>query len=100
MNMLSILQAYEEKEVNQMRKGFKNDFDAKIAEERAYCIKHKTEPQMTKEKSTKIINLLEKCRTGFQVEALRRQVLTDFLIPTWEEVQERANMLSDDALKN
>lgn len=99
MNMLAILNAYEEKEVNQMRKRFKKAFDAKIAEEKAYCIRTKTPPQMDKEKSTKIINLLEKCSNGFQVTALERMVLTDFLIPTWAEVEERANMLSDDALK-
>ena len=100
MNMLAVLKAYEEKEVNQMRKHFKKMFDAKIAEEKTYCRKNKLEPQMNKGKSTKIINLLEKCSNGFQVTALERMVLNDFLIPTWAEVEERANMLSDDALKS
>ena len=99
MNFLSILAAFDEKEVNQMRKHFKNMLDSKIAEEKVYCRMNKTEPQMNKQKSTVIINLLEKCTNGYQVTALERMVLTDFLIPTWEEVEERAHMLSDDALK-
>lgn len=101
MNYLSILAAFSEVEVNQMRKQFRKDFDVKLAEEREYCIKNKVEPQMNPKKSTEIMNLLENhCPTGFHVEALRRMILGDFFIPEVKDLNERANMLSDDALKS
>ena len=100
MNFLSILAAFDEKEIEQMRKQFRKDFDAKIAEEKEYCEKAKTEPMMNKEKATMVMNLLANCGTAWHVEALRRMVLTDFFIPEKRDLDERANMLMTDALKN
>ena len=100
MNYLSILNAFSEVEVNQMRKSFRNDFDAKIAEEKKYCEEKKTQPMMTTEKALMVMELVAKCPTGYHVEALRRIVLSDFYIPEWKDLEERAHMLMTDALKN
>ena len=101
MNFLSILNSFEAKEVEQLRKQFRKAFDVRIAEEKVYCAKNKIEPQMSPQKVTEIMNLLENhCPTAYHVEALKRIVCSDFCIPEVQDLDERAHHLMDDALKS
>ena len=100
MNFLAILECFDDKIVQRMRTQFMNGFRAKVAEEQKYCREHKVEPRMTTQKADEVRGILRKCGTAFHVEAIKRLVLTELMIPSFEMVDEKAALLRGDALKS
>jgi len=110
MNANGILAIFDQKQLAQLKDGFVKDLQAKIQEEKAFCAKMKRELNasvkedippdkvneilsglMTPDKYSEVIRLLGMAGNACHVEALRRFVLVNCVIPEFEDVERVAN---------
>jgi len=98
MNMLALLQFMDERHLEGMRKEFLEEFYALRQKEKVYCEKNKIQPEMDADKVNAVVDLVKRTKTGFHIEALRRSVLQEYTIPTYEELDGRAQIMMTSAL--
>jgi hypothetical protein len=98
-NFLSILSTFDKDQVEQMRKDFVNKLVIMSQKEKEFCAENKVPPLMDNDKKNELMRLLDKCGTTYHIEALRRLVLVECIIPTQEQVEELANSLLTEACK-
>ena len=98
MNLLSLLDKFNDKQIKESKKDFRKEFLVKVREEKRYCERNRTEPQMDEKKYAEIENMLTKCWTAYHIEALQRFVFTEMIVPDWKTVDERAQVMITEAL--
>src|SRR5258706_1910151 len=98
MNFLSILSSFEDKQIRILKEDFDKEFAARILEEKEYCAKTNQEVRMTPEVIREIEGLARKCWSAYHIEALKRLVLQEMLVPTIQDVDEKANRMMTEAL--
>lgn len=99
MNSLAILDAFDDQAIATRRLDFKRRFYALNEKERQYARAKGITPAMTPARVHLIEGtLLPKCKTAWHVEALERLVLLSMIIPTMQEIDEKANELMTAAL--
>lgn len=99
MNFLSVLQHFEKPQIERMKIDFKEEFEKLIKyEKEVFCPRYNQEPKMTNDKIREIEVMLEKCGNGYHVEALKRLVCQEMLVPTMKDVEEKANKIMTEAL--
>lgn len=72
---------------------FAKDLKQAQEAERQYCNKFHCDRMMTDSVFNAVCQLVERCSTFYEVEALARYVFDDNYIPDYEEVQSRAKAL-------
>jgi len=92
-NYLAALSIFDVGKIVRFKDQFREQFKDMCAKEREYCKKVKAQVQMTPEKYKEVEDLLAKCYTPYHVESLRRIVLVECVIPSWEELDKIANEL-------
>jgi len=85
--------------MEQMRKDFINKLVIMSQKEKEFCAKNKVPPLMDDAKRSEINRLLSKCGTTYHIEAMRRLILVECLIPTWEQIDSLASNLMTEAFK-
>lgn len=99
MNFLSVLQHFEKPQIDRMKADFKEEFEKLIEyEKKVYCPRYNQEPKMTPTIIREIEVILEKCGNGYHVEALKRMVCQEMLVPKMKDVEEKANKMMTEAL--
>jgi len=96
--MLALLDMYEPRHLEGMRKDFLEQFYALREKEKKYCEKNKIPPQLDADKVNETVDLLKRTKTGFHIEALKRFVLQEYTIPTYQQLDDRASEMSTKAL--
>ena len=73
---------------------FAKDWNAAIKADAEYCKKHGRTCKITPEQNTKVLNLLDRCGSFFEVEALARFIYDEAIIPkNFEYIQAKAAVL-------
>ena len=98
MDFLAILQTFDKKEVEVLHRNFREELETMRKQEKEFCVKAHVEPKMTNERALEVLKLLEKCHTAYHVEALKRFVLQEMVIPEWQDIDVKANDLMTKAL--
>jgi hypothetical protein len=92
-NKLHWLLSGEQNSLKVAKDNFAADFKKAVESEKAYCKKHNKPITMTTSKQKEVNDLLDRCSTFFEVEALARFIYNDNTIPTIEEVRSRGKIL-------
>ncbi|MEM7827535.1 MAG: hypothetical protein QXD72_02390 [Candidatus Aenigmatarchaeota archaeon] len=61
--------------------------------EKEYCDKHKLTPIMQGATYNTVVDLLDKCKTIFEIESLARYVFDENTVPSFEQVKKRAFLM-------
>lgn len=110
MNATGILQIFDQKHLAQLKDGFVQELNGKIEEEKIFCAKMKKQlgasvkteiPSdrinevldglMTPAKYGEVIRLLGMCGNACQIEALRKFVLINCVMPEFSDIEMVAN---------
>lgn len=110
MNASGILAIFDQKQLAQLKDGFMKDLAEKIQEEKAFCAKMKKDlgasvkedipgdkineilsGLMTPDKYNEVVRLLGMCGNAMHIEALRRFVLVNCVMPEWQDIERVAN---------
>jgi len=84
---ISMMKVLREKFVEQLKDAVKT--------EREYCGRTGAIPMMQGQLFNEVINLVEKCKTLFDIEALARFVFDENEVPNFHQVQTRARLLEN-----
>jgi hypothetical protein len=98
-NFLELMNIFDQKQIDAFKNDFRDKFVKMCDDEKKYCAENKTFPMMDDKKKAIVINLLEKCGNAYHVEALRRFIIQECVIPEWEQVDMLANNLMTEACK-
>lgn len=98
MNFLSILDLFNDKQIEKLKQDFYKELLAKMQEEKRFCEVHKTKPQMDEKKVREIEVLVKKSWSAYHLEALRRYLFTEMVMPDWKTLEARANHMMTEAL--
>lgn len=97
MSPIPLLSIFEEKQVRIMGEAFLGEFEAKCLENRRRCTETGLADRLDQDHRD-VLKLLSLCGNAYHVEALRRLVLRDQMVPKWNHVEELANRLMTEAL--
>jgi len=97
MSPIPLLSIFDEKQVHLMKDGFLGEFEAKCVESRRRCAETGLVDRLDQDHRD-VLRLLQMCGNAYHVEALRRLVLRDQMVPKWNHVEELANRLMTEAL--
>jgi hypothetical protein len=89
--MIEVLSIFDDKQVKMMKDDFIKDFNAMCNYEKRWAWEHGVPRVMDTTRHNEVMLLVAKCGNAYQVEALKRLVLRDFVIPTWDDVERNAN---------
>jgi len=98
MNFLSILDLFNDKQIEKLKQDFFKELLVKMQEEKRFCEIRKVKPQMNGKKVREIEVLVKKCWSAYHLEALRRFLFTEMVMPDWKTLEARANQLITEAL--
>ena len=98
-NFFELMNIFDAKQIEAFKKDFQDKFVLMCKKELVYCAQNKVEPVMDDKKKAEIMNLLVKCGNAYHVEALRRFVIQECVVPTWDQVDGLANNLMTEACK-
>jgi len=88
-----IMWEYRSAMMKTLKYKFMEQFDAARKEEAKYCKEHGITPMMIAGAYNSVCDLLDRCTTLFEVEALARYVFDDNEIPTYGDLRKRAGVL-------
>jgi len=92
MSFTAILGIFDERQVRQMADTFKGEWEAKCLEKRRWCMEHGADEQLDKDHK-EVLRLLDMCGSAWHIEALRRFVFVEEIVPQWNHIDAVANGL-------
>lgn len=87
---IDILNIFNEAQVRQMGQALLGEFEAKCLEKRRWCADHGLAERLDQDHRD-VLKLLSLCGNAYHVEALRRFILRDEVVPQWKHVEALAN---------
>jgi hypothetical protein len=86
---------YRHSMMDTLKKTFIDQLDKAAAEEKKACAKRHMDPIMAGKTHDDVCDLVVRCRTIFEIEALARFVFDDNEIPTYVQLKRRAMLLDN-----
>ena len=96
MNKLPLIVGdYRSSMMKKLRAVFLEQLALAVKEEKEYCKKSHQEPQMQGDFLRYVTELVDRCKTIFEIEALARYLFDDNEVPSYENIQFRAKLLDN-----